>query len=175
MQLDRIGVKLFAIEPEASKFDIRSFIPVFHSWIQRHSMPDHLLIDVHDYSHIHHGPGILLVAHQANFSLDQAEGRLGLLYLRKQPLEGALDERIAAVLAYAVEACQLLEPEGLQFKDNELLVFANDRLNAPNDESTSQSLTQATSAALSRLGRSGLRVAVNPSSPKERSSVIAHK
>jgi hypothetical protein len=174
MQLDRIGVKLFAVEPD-SKFDIRSFIPVFHSWIQRHSMPDHLLIDVHDYSHIHHGPGILLVAHQANLSLDQAEGRLGLLYLRKQPLEGALDHRIATVLTYALQAGRLFEPEGLRFKDDEFLVFANDRLNAPNDENTSQSLTQATSAALSRLGRSGLRVTVNRSSPKERISVTAHK
>ena len=50
------------------------FIPVFHRWIQKQTVSGHLLIDVHDYSHIHQGPGILLVGHEGNFSIDLADG-----------------------------------------------------------------------------------------------------
>ncbi|MCS7047943.1 MAG: hypothetical protein NZ483_01440, partial [Verrucomicrobiae bacterium] len=78
----KFGVKFFITNPEAKP--LKDFIPVFHGWIQRQALPGHLLIDVHDYSHVYQGPGILLVAHEANISIDQSEGRPGLLYLRKR-------------------------------------------------------------------------------------------
>jgi len=92
MALQRLGVKLFVEDP--SSLEILSFVPIFHSWIQKQAVEGHLLIDIHDYSHVHRGPGILLVAHEGNFSMDQAEGRLGLFYYRKQPSDGSLRDHI---------------------------------------------------------------------------------
>ena len=77
MDLHRLGVKFFAADPTSIK--LPDFIPVFHEWIQKQNLTGHLLIDVHDYSHVHHGPGILLVAHEGNVSLENEEGRPGLL------------------------------------------------------------------------------------------------
>ncbi len=142
MELQRLGVKLFVENP--SSLEILSFIPVFHSWIQKQVMEGHLLIDIHDYSHVHRGPGILLVAHEGNFSMDRAEDRLGLFYYRKQPSNGSLRDHIQTIFKTALEACRLLEQEselaGIQFKTDEVLVVANDRLFAPNTPETFQQL-----------------------------------
>jgi len=135
MDLYKIGVKVFVANPQA--VSIHDFVPVFHSWIQQQKIDGHLLIDVHDYSHVANGPGILLVAHEGNFSMDQDGGRLGLSYYRKRPLNGALEANLKTVTDTALQACKLLESEpklnGIKFKTDEILVVANDRLLAPND------------------------------------------
>src|SRR4030095_5221476 len=66
--LQRIGVKLFAAD--GSSVQPREFVPIFHRWIQTQAVANHLLIDVADYAHVPDGPGVLLVAHEGNFSLD---------------------------------------------------------------------------------------------------------
>lgn len=152
--LNRIGVKLFAVEPPAA--GIRAFVPVFHTWIQKQSIDEHLLIDVHDYSHIHHGPGILLVAHEGNFSIDMADGRMGLVYYRKQSSDDSVKDRLASVLKSALQASSLLEDEAvfeskLRFRTDELLFFANDRLLAPNDSGTFSKLHPDLTAIFQRL------------------------
>lgn len=135
MDLYKIGIKVFVTNPQA--VNLRDFIPVFHGWIQQQKVADHLLIDVHDYSHVRNGPGILLVAHEGNFSMDQEGGRLGLFYYRKRPLEGGFEANLKSITQTALQACQLLESEpkldGLKFDTKEILVIANDRLLAPND------------------------------------------
>ena len=75
MQLQKFGVKLF-INTNGS-YESKDYIPVFHSWIQNNAVEDHLLIDVADYSHIQDGPGVMLVAHEGNFSLDQENQQPG--------------------------------------------------------------------------------------------------
>ncbi len=140
MELQRLGFKLFLEDP--SLLEIRKLIPVFHSWIQGQVFPDHLLVDVHDYTHIYGGPGVLLIAHEGNFSLDWAEDRPGLFYYRKQPLDGSLQNRLKKILRPTLHACRLLEESdslgGIQFKTDEMLLVANDRLHAPNLEETFQ-------------------------------------
>jgi len=135
MDLYKIGVKIFVANPQVA--ELRDFIPVFHAWIQQQKVQGHQLIDVHDYSHVYHGPGILLVAHEGNFSMDQEGGRLGLLYYRKRPLDGSVEANLKSVLQTALQAAKALESEtklnGIKFKTNEVLVVANDRLLAPND------------------------------------------
>jgi hypothetical protein len=135
MDLYKIGVKVFVANPQT--VNLHDFIPVFHGWIQQQKIDGHLLIDVHDYSHVANGPGILLVAHEGNFSMDQDGGRLGLFYYRKRPLNGALEANLKTVTDTALKACRLLESEpklnGIKFKPDEILVVANDRLLAPND------------------------------------------
>jgi len=143
MELTRLGIKLFVADPAAAR--VRDFVPIFHSWIQRQCVDGHLLIDVHDYSHIHNGPGILLVAHEGNFSTDLADGKLGLAYFSKQSTTGSLAEHLAAALEAARHAAALLEEEPtlkgkLTFRKDKLLVVSNDRLLAPNDAATFEAM-----------------------------------
>jgi hypothetical protein len=138
---------------------------------------DHLLIDVHDYSHIRQGPGILLVAHEGNFSMDSAGGRLGLLYFRKQPGPGAGEERLSAVVETALEACRRLEEEPslkgrIRFVPGELLAIANDRLNAPNDDEGFSKLRPVLESALRQtLAKSKLEMSRASKDPKERLAI----
>src|SRR5690242_9151819 len=129
MELYKLGIKFFASN---GRIDLTEFIPVFHEWIQKQIMEGHLLIDVHNYSHIHEGPGILLVAHEGNFSIDFTEGRMGFVYYRKQPFK-----TVADVVRPAAKGCRLLEEDPrmrgrLKFSTDEVVIFANDRLTAPN-------------------------------------------
>jgi len=111
-----------------------------------------LLIDVHDYSHIHQGPGILLVAHEGNFSIDLSDGRSGLIYYRKTPTALTPVEHLATVFRSALQASRFLEKEArVRFNMDEFIVIANDRLNAPNCEQTFAELQPLLSAALKQV------------------------
>ena len=133
MESSRLSFKLFA--DASADFHAESLVPVLHSWIQNHAIPDHLLIDVADYSHVHNGPGVVLVSHEANYSIDKRGGRLGLTYQRKQPLGGTLAERIQATLNATKQAAGLLE-EHLKFRSDEIEFRICDRLAAPNNSET---------------------------------------
>lgn len=138
MDAFKISVKIFAAADCLAPAD---FLPVFHRWIQNRLLSDHLMIDVADYAHVHHGPGTVLVTSEANLYTDRAAGRLGLLYSRKLPLEGSFLDRLRQVTATALKCAQLLENEPslkgrLSFRTNELLIRINDRLLAPNTDQT---------------------------------------
>jgi len=135
MDFSRLGIKLFATDAAAVR--VKDFVPIFHSWIQKQSVENHQLVDVHDYSHIHHGPGILLVAHEGNFSTDMDDGKLGLAYFRKQPGGSTTEEALRASLKHVQQAASLVEADPslvgrTRFRRDELLVISNDRLLAPN-------------------------------------------
>jgi hypothetical protein len=136
----KYDLKLFLAEPE--KLDLEECIPIFHRWIQAQAL-DEVLIDVADYRHVHPGPGIILIAHDAHYVMDLAEGQLGLLYSRRRethPTRSALhgvEERLASVLHCTLVAGQQLEAEPAlqgrcQFRGDALLLRLNDRLHAPN-------------------------------------------
>ena len=176
MELQRLGVKLFVENP--SSLEIRSFIPIFHSWIQRQAIEGHLLIDIHDYSHVYRGPGILLVAHEGNFSMDRAEDRLGLFSCQKHPSKGSLRDHIQTIFRTALEACRLLEEEseleGIRFKTDEVLVVANDRLFAPNTPETFQQLQPVFREFFEQLFDGNEFTLNHRTDPKERFSVTVH-
>src|SRR5437762_11882508 len=104
--IQHVRVKIFASE---AAVDLGDAIPVFHRWIQDRVCPE-MLIDVADYRHVPRGPGVLLIGHEANYSLDNAKGRLGLLYSRKQA-GGSAQENLSQAWDSAVAACRLLEQE----------------------------------------------------------------
>src|SRR5262249_14884412 len=138
--------KFFVADP--ASINLEDFIPVFHGWIQRQGLEGHLLIDVHDHSHIQNGPGILLVAHEGNFSLDMSDSRPGLYYYRKTPTALPAASHMTAILRTGLAACRLLETDAkLKFKMDELLVIANDRLDAPNTDETFNELRPVLKAA----------------------------
>ena len=106
MELQKFGVKLF-LNTNGS-FDSKDFIPVFHTWIQNKVIVDHLLIDVADYSHIPDGPGVMLIAHEGHFSLDQENLIPGIMYMRKTETEGSFKERFMKVLSTTRQAANRL-------------------------------------------------------------------
>jgi hypothetical protein len=172
MELHRLGIKFFAVDP--TSINLEDFIPLFHGWIQGQALKGHLLIDVHDYSHIQNGPGILLVAHEGNFSIDMADGRPGLYYYRKTPTPLSSVGHMATVFKTGLDACRLLEKDlKLQFKTDEFLVIANDRLEAPNTEETFAELQPAVKDALQEVfGASSFKLTRASTDPKDRLSVL---
>ena len=133
--LQRFGLKIFADPVSAGAPS--TIIPVFHAWIQEHAVPG-LLIDVADYTHLVAGPSVLLVAHEANYALDETGGRPGLSYTRKQPIDGTFSERLTVAAAALIAAARRLEQDttrmtggGIAFLANEIEFAANDRLAAP--------------------------------------------
>jgi hypothetical protein len=136
--VQHINLKVF-LEDEAG-FVLSDAVIVFHRWIREHACPE-MLIDVADYAHVPAGPGLLLIGHEANYSLDNREKRLGLLYNRKAPVDGTFRTRLEQARRAAFDACDRLEREPefhgkLKFNRNALEVFVNDRLLAPNNDET---------------------------------------
>lgn len=168
--LVRIGAKLYAEDPAA--VEPAAYIPLFHGWIQGRIL-DGVPIDVADYAHVPDGPGVMLIGHEADRSLDLGEGRPGVVYQRKRDLDGTIEERVALVLAEVDRMADLVEADpgsgGVRFGRVEILIRINDRLNAPNDDVTLEVVRPAVEAALARV-RPGLspevtRVENDPNGP----------
>lgn len=144
--LQRFRLKLFA-EPGSAGAP-STIIPVFHGWIREHAVPG-LLIDVADYTHLVDGPSVLLVAHEANYAIDETDGRPGLSYSRKRPLEGTFADRLATAAAALIGAARRLERDtsrmtggGVTFPGDEIEFAANDRLAAPRSAEARNALRQ---------------------------------
>ena len=134
MELQHINVKLYLQDPQAVQLEV--LVPVFHEWIQN-KVCEELLIDVADYRHVHAGPGVVLVGHQADYSVDNTENRLGIRYNRKAALEGSNRDRFSQALRAALQACRRLESDeklggALRFNRRDIKLFVNDRMLAPN-------------------------------------------
>ncbi|HSU89015.1 MAG TPA: hypothetical protein VLL56_09280 [Terriglobia bacterium] len=170
MELYRLGIKFFA---DGETIELTEFIPVFHEWIQKQVIDGHLLIDVHDYSHMQDGPGILLVAHQGNFTIDSNSNGMGLLYYRKQPAESLAD-----IVKPAVQGCRLLEDDPrvrgrVRFALDEAIIVANDRLLAPNTDESFSQLQPPLSATLRQVLGKTFKLARISEDPKERLAIRA--
>ena len=85
----RVCVKLFAAEPGVPD---SAFVPIFHEWIRDRAL-GLVLLDVADYTHVPDSPGVMLIAHEAAFSLDRTDGRLGLLAQQRRPIDGGRTRR----------------------------------------------------------------------------------
>lgn len=142
MEAQHVNVKIYLEAPE--DLDLEDFIHVFQGWIQERALEE-LLIDVADYRHVPAGPAVLLVAHEADYGIDDADGRRGLRYNRKAAVEGSNRDRFRQALRSTLSACRKLEGESrfggtLRFSRQELELFINDRAVAPNSEETFQAL-----------------------------------
>ncbi|HEV2522329.1 MAG TPA: hypothetical protein VGT24_08110 [Candidatus Acidoferrales bacterium] len=135
MNFQHVNVKLLVENP--GEVDLEPLIPVFHGWIESQN-GDELLIDVADYTHVPGGPGIVLIGHEGNYSVDNTDNRLGVRYNRKAALKGGNQESLTQAVRAALTACRRLESEPrlgdkLRFNGRDIEVFLNDRLIAPND------------------------------------------
>jgi hypothetical protein len=138
MQLQHVNVKLLVQNPDPASLEL--LIPVFHSWIENQD-GDELLIDVADYTHVPAGPGVVLIGHEGNYSVDSTGDRLGVRYNRKAAYDGDNQQRLAQAARAALLACRRLEEEPrldgkFRFNGQDIEIFINDRLLAPNNEAT---------------------------------------
>ena len=138
IQLQHVNVKLIA--SEGAGVDLEPLIPIFHGWIRDRDF-DELLLDVADYRHVPEGPGVMVIGHRANYSVDNTDGRLGVRYNRKASLDGTNQDRLAQAARAALAAFQRLETaetlDGkLRFGGRDVEVFINDRALAPNNDAT---------------------------------------
>ena len=102
MNLQKINVKFFLEKGE--DIPLASFIPVFHRWIQEDKL-EGLLVDVAEYTHVHQGPGVLLIAHEANYSVDEENGKRGFLYNQKRTPEKSAEDHLKTAFRRALTAC----------------------------------------------------------------------
>ena len=156
-QLQHVNVKLLVRNP--SEVPLEPLIPVFHSWIQEQVFEE-LLLDVADYRHVPAGPGVVLIGHQGNYSVDNSDERLGVRYNRKAVVDGGNQEALQQALRASLVACQRLESEPrlegkLQFNGREIEFFVNDRLLAPNRNATREALQSDFQAFFDKLFRGG--------------------
>lgn len=148
MDLQKINVKFFV--EKGAEIPLGDFIPVFHRWIQENKL-EGLLVDVAEYTHVNQGPGVLLIAHEGNYSLDEMDGKRGFLYNHKRSSGNRTEDHLKTAFQRALKACVLLEKESeaggkLRFAADHLQVFLNDRL----------------AASANSQGHGGLEEALNP-------------
>jgi len=153
LDIQHVNVKLMVQNPEDA--DLEPLIPVFHRWIQDQECEE-LLLDVADYRHVPAGPGVVLIGHEANYSVDNADNRLGVRYNRKALLDGNLQDRLEQAVRAAIGACQRLEDDStlngsIRFNRREMEMFINDRLLAPNSNRTREALEPEIRALCQRL------------------------
>jgi hypothetical protein len=141
MQLQHVNVKLLLQDTKSLRLE--PLIPVFHNWIEHQN--GELLIDVADYSHVPAGPGVVLIGDAGNYSVDNTDDRLGVRYNRKAPLEDGNQNILAQATRAALTACRKLEAEPrldgkFHFNGQDIEIFINDRLIAPNNVATVEAL-----------------------------------
>jgi len=167
MQSEKLQIKYFA-KPNPA-FEIEAVVPVFHRFIREHAL-DEMMIDVADYKHVKHGPGVMLVGDANDYYLDEGEGRPGLLFSRKRHGAGP-DGRLREGFARALRACALLEqaPElagKLSFATDEILVRLPDRLRMPNDAESFELASRELGPLLDKLyGAGAFSIARGPAAP----------
>lgn len=169
MNVQHINVKYYLENPD--EVNLAEYGAVFNSWIQQQRLEE-LLIDVADYLHVHNGPGIMLIGHEADYSLDNRSGHLGLLYNRKAQLEGSTQEKLAQSVRATLIAAQILEREnGFKFSGSEVQVIVNDRLLAPNTAETFAALEPDLRAFFDGLYNGADYSLTNQTDPRERFTV----
>jgi len=142
IELQHISVKLLLKEQEG--IDLAALVPVFHGWIQNQIF-DELLIDVADYRHVPDGPGVMLIGNEADYSVDNTDGRLGVRYARKTIQNSNNQERLRQAARSAFAACLRLEGDPalnqkFRFNGRDIEIVVNDRLLAPNNSETRQAI-----------------------------------
>jgi hypothetical protein len=150
-----------------------SFVPIFHDWIQREAV-EGLLIDVARYGHVHHGPGVMLIGHEGDYSVDMAGGRPHLRYTLKREAEGSPTELVALAVRRLAGACvEVGASPGTSVAQDELVITVADRLHAPNTDETWEWLRDAIATGVSEaLGTVDVTVTPRQADAREPASAM---
>jgi hypothetical protein len=129
----RVSIKLYIENPQ--DVQIEAIVPVFHSWIQQHTV-EGMLIDVADYKHVFNGPSIILIAHEGDYTYTLSEGRPGISYTLKVSDAETLPDALGLALRRAVDAAEKLQSasglNGIRLNFREIQSAIGDRLHYPN-------------------------------------------
>jgi hypothetical protein len=161
VELQHVNVKLLL--RDAGEPDLEPLIPVFHGWIRDQALGGELLLDIADYRHVRAGPGVILIGHEGDYSVDHSDNRLGFRYNRKAAVPGSNQDRLLQAMRAALVACQRMEAEPqlngkIKFGGQEIDIFFNDRLLVPNTAATRQSVEPELDMFFSRLFRGGYSI-----------------
>lgn len=170
MNLQKINVKFFV--EKGADIPLASFVPVFHRWIQEDKL-EGMLVDVAEYTHVFQGPGVLLIAHEANYSLDEENGKRGFLYNQKRTPEKSVEDHLKTAFQRALKACSLLEKEPgftgkIKFSPTHLQVFVNDRMEAPYSPESLGKLEETLNPFLNGLYEEGKYLMLHEKNPQKR-------
>ena len=157
MDFHKINVKFFA--EKGSDISLHAFIPVFHRWIQEDKL-EGFMVDVTEYTHVYQGPGVLIIAQEANYSVDEAEGKRGFMYAQKRVPEKSAVDHIKTAFRRALKAASDLENEKefagkLKFATGNFEVTINDRLAAPAGSASQAEIEKALKPFLDGLYGAG--------------------
>ena len=108
MEIQHLNVKLLL--ENSQDLDLDAIVNVFHGWIQE-QLCEELLLDVADYRHVHHGPGVVLIGHEADYAIDNTDGRWGIRYNRKAAVAGSNQDRLIQSARAALLAAQRLQQD----------------------------------------------------------------
>jgi hypothetical protein len=136
MEPERFCLKFFA-RPDTD-VDDEVFIAIFHEWIRYQKLAG-VLLDVADYRHVPHGPGVMLITHDINFAMDRAAGRFGLFAQQKLNQAENRRDQILSLVRPTVAFGALLESDwrvkkNLSFEAGQFHLMSNDRLRLPNTD-----------------------------------------
>ena len=153
MQVQQLSVKFFL--ENGAAIDTDQLIPIFHRWIRDRVLGNEVLIDVADYRHVPKGPGVMVVAHEGHYAMDEGGPGIGLSYSVKRDTMGIAQERLPLVFERVLNACSLLEKEeslpGLSFDGARVQVQVLSRLAAVNNETEFATLKSELQEFLPRL------------------------
>jgi hypothetical protein len=174
MTPQRLSVKFF-IEG-SGPIDLGPFIPLFHRWIQNNTV-EGLLIDVASYQHVPDGPGVLLIGHEVDYSLDLTGGKPGLLVRRKR-YEGNGD--VADILrdtlrkaALAATALHADSSAGVRIDPRSAEITLIDRLRTPNTQDSLETVTRHIEPVLNDIYPEGFELRHGSQDPRACLSLIA--
>lgn len=173
MEMEHVNVKLLLRNSE--EIDLEPLIPIFHGWIQKQGW-DELLLDVADYRHVYAGPGVILIGHEANYSVDNTGNRPGVRYNRKAALDGSNQDRLKQAAVAALNVCQRFESDPrlnskLLFNGRDIEISINDRLLAPNNPATRETVQSELEPFLVKLFAGGEYEVSYTESPRDLFSV----
>ena len=151
--MQRISAKLYV--EDSSAVTPTALIPVFHRWISDGAV-EGLLIDVADYKHVPEGPGIMLIGHEGDYSVEYTDGVPAFRYERKRDRPSELREQIHQVLRLTLIGANTLaetpDPHGpIGFRTDEVVVSIADRLRAANTAENFESIKHEVEAAVAEI------------------------
>ncbi len=150
IDLQRVDLKLLLEAPADP--DLDPFLVIFDRWRKAPGHPSDW-VDLADYAHMPHGPGILIAGKRDTFSVNLNPPGPGLLTSVRGGLGGSLEQRFREAFRRAAElnAAVLGEPEfppAMAPIEGAWEIFANDRLQCPNTDGTDRLLRAPLAAAL---------------------------
>lgn len=145
----------------------------FATWIN--NSPE-ILVDVADYSHVEDGPVIILVGHEAHYSIDHAGRRLGLLRDQRHWMSGNNTEKLLSTLRATLTGAARLEGDSAiqptpGFLASDLKLVINSRAIAPNTDETLQAIKPELQSVLDGLYGAGEYSLSRDLDPRQRFTV----